>query len=281
MFTAFQRLKRESSCQWYIADKISGATALIFFLGGISAVNFIFSLMTPPLILGIFLFLLLYTFYGLGNGAVFQLVPHRWPHQTGLMTGIIGAAGGIGGFYLPTVNGIVFETTGSYNLAFALFGVIGLLGCGLYINEKGKIKGNPEHPANKGDICKKPIYLPDTFEKGRILKPYVRIKDELKEIEWNEAYDIIADKLRKFVKGFLKTNNIDSNSRLCMASAVTAYKLAFGSDGVPCCYEDIDDADAFLFIGSNAAISHPVLFKRVLNRKRKEEKAEKVISLSR
>ncbi len=111
----------------YIADKISGATALIFFLGGISLINFIFFLITPPLILGILLFLLLYTFYGLGNGAVFQLVPHRWPHQTGLMTGIIGAAGGIGGFYLPTVNGIVFEATGSYNLAFALFGVIGIL----------------------------------------------------------------------------------------------------------------------------------------------------------
>ena len=111
----------------YIADRISGATALLYFLGGIGLVNLLFFLFVPPLILGVLLFLILYIFYGLGNGAVFQLVPHRWPHQTGLMTGIIGAAGGIGGFYLPTVNGMVFEATGTYSLAFALFGSIALV----------------------------------------------------------------------------------------------------------------------------------------------------------
>ena len=111
----------------HIADKISGATALLFFLGGIAGVNFLFAAFTPPLALGILLFLTLYSFYGLGNGAVFQLVPHRWPYKTGLMTGIIGAAGGIGGFYLPTVNGIVFEATGTYSLAFAFFGSLALL----------------------------------------------------------------------------------------------------------------------------------------------------------
>ena len=111
----------------HIADKVSGATALVYFLGGIALINYLFFAFTPPLILGIVLFLGLYVFYGLGNGAIFQLVPHRWPYQTGLMTGIIGAAGGIGGFYLPTVNGIVFETTGKYSLAFALFGSIALI----------------------------------------------------------------------------------------------------------------------------------------------------------
>ncbi len=110
----------------YIADRISGATALIYFLGGIALVNFLFSVFTPPLLLGIGLFLTIYVFYGLGNGAIFQLVPNRWPYKTGLMTGIIGAAGGIGGFYLPTVNGIVFEITGKYSLAFALFGAVAL-----------------------------------------------------------------------------------------------------------------------------------------------------------
>ncbi|GAB6065881.1 NarK family nitrate/nitrite MFS transporter [Aquifex pyrophilus] len=111
----------------YIADKISGATALLYFLGGIALVNFLFALFTPLLMLGVLLFLALYTFYGLGNGATFQLVPHRWPFKTGLMTGIIGAAGGIGGFYLPTVNGIVYDLTGHYNVAFALFGGLALL----------------------------------------------------------------------------------------------------------------------------------------------------------
>ena len=173
------------------------------------------------------------------------------------------------------------------------------VGCGLFINEKGRIKGDFEHPANKGDICKKPLYLPKVFETGRIKKPLYREnkKDDFKEISWEEAYEILAKRFNslspdevyfylsgqlltediyvanKLVKGFLKTNNIDANSRLCMATAVTAYKMAFGSDGPPCTYEDIDDADTFLFIGSNAAIAHPVLFKRVLNRKRKTENA--------
>ena len=171
------------------------------------------------------------------------------------------------------------------------------VGCGLYIDEKGRIKGDFEHPANKGDICKKPVYFPKVMNEGRILKPlYRESKDKpFKEISWEEAYRVLAQKLtslnpdelyfylsgqlltediyvaNKFVKGFLKTNNIDANSRLCMATAVTAYKMAFGSDGVPCTYEDVDDADAFLFIGSNAAISHPVLFKRVLKRRRETD----------
>ncbi|RLJ70460.1 ferredoxin-nitrate reductase [Hydrogenivirga caldilitoris] len=171
------------------------------------------------------------------------------------------------------------------------------VGCGLYIDEKGRIKGDFEHPANFGDICKKPIYLTKVLSKDRIGRPLYRESKSksLREISWEEAYGILKKKLtslspeetyfylsgqlltediyvaNKFVKGFLKTNNIDANSRLCMASAVTAYKLAFGSDGVPCTYEDIDDADAFLFIGSNAAIAHPVLFKRVLKRRRESE----------
>ncbi len=165
------------------------------------------------------------------------------------------------------------------------------VGCGLRIDEKGKIRGDPDHPANYGDLCKKPIYLPKVLDKGRIGRPLYREGEAFKEISWEEAYGILAEKLRfldpdevyfyisgqlltediyvinKFVKGFLKTNNIDANSRLCMASAVTAYKLAFGSDGPPCTYEDINDADTFLFAGSNAAIAHPVLFKRVLKRR--------------
>ncbi len=117
----------------FIADKISGATAVPLFVGGIALVNFIFALQTPPLALAVFLFLLLYTFYGLGNGAVFQMVPHRWPDKTGLMTGIIGAAGGIGGFYLPTVNGLVYDATGHYNLAFAFFGAMALAGVVIFL----------------------------------------------------------------------------------------------------------------------------------------------------
>ena len=104
-----------------IADRISGAIALRFFLAGICLIDTGFSLWTPTLPVSIALFLLLYSAFGLGNGATFQLVPLRWPEKTGLMTGIIGAAGGIGGFYLPVILGIAKEQTGNYHWGFGIF----------------------------------------------------------------------------------------------------------------------------------------------------------------
>src|SRR5579859_8197909 len=78
----------------------------------------------PPLGGGITVLVCLYLAFGLGNGATFQLVPHRWAGRTGLMSGIVGAAGGIGGFYLPVVMGIAKESTGSYQMGFATFGAL-------------------------------------------------------------------------------------------------------------------------------------------------------------
>ncbi len=182
------------------------------------------------------------------------------------------------------------------------------VGCGLEIVEdsKGriKIKGDSSHISTMGDLCLKPIPLPKVMNIGRIPSPMYREnkRDKFKPISWEEAYKIIAEKLKenkpdenyfyisgqlttedsyiinKFVKGFVKTNNIDANSRLCMASAVMGYKLSFGSDGPPGSYEDIDDADTFIFAGSNAAWTHPVLFKRVLKRK-KEYPEAKIITI--
>ncbi len=179
------------------------------------------------------------------------------------------------------------------------------VGCGLEIvkDKKGrfKVKGDKEHIATKGDLCLKPVPLPKVMDIGRVPSPLYREdkKDEFREISWEEALNIIVEKLKqnkpdenyfyisgqlttedsyvinKFVKGFVRTNNIDANSRLCMASAVMGYKMAFGSDGPPGSYKDIDDADAFIFAGSNAAWAHPVLFKRVLKRKR--ENPESII----
>jgi len=181
------------------------------------------------------------------------------------------------------------------------------VGCGLEVfrDKKGRIKirGDKSHPATKGDLCLKPIPYPKVMDIGRVPFPLYREnkKDQFRQISWEEAVRIIAEKLKenqpdenyfyisgqlttedsyvinKFVKGFVKTNNIDANSRLCMASAVMGYKLAFGSDGPPGSYEDIDDADAFVFAGSNAAWAHPVLFKRVLNRKKKYPDAKIVV----
>jgi len=180
------------------------------------------------------------------------------------------------------------------------------VGCGLEIlmDKKGrtKIKGDKYHPANYGDLCLKPIPYPKVMDIGRVPAPLYRKnkKEKFKQITWEDALDIIAEKLsnnlpdenyfyisgqlttedcyviNKFVKGFVRTNNIDANSRLCMASAVMGYKLSFGSDGPPGSYEDIDDSDAFIFAGSNAAWTHPVIFKRVLRRK-KENPDSKII----
>ena len=111
----------------FIADRLTGVKVLRVLLIAISICNFSFALLMPALAGGIALLAALYCCFGLGNGATFQLVPHRWKGKTGVMTGIIGAAGGIGGFYLPVVMGIARESTGSYQLGFATFGVLAAL----------------------------------------------------------------------------------------------------------------------------------------------------------
>ena len=107
-----------------IADRVSGVRVLFTLLVTISACNFAFAALMPPLAGGVCLLLALYLCFGLGNGATFQLVPHRWKGKTGVMTGIIGAAGGIGGFYLPVIMSMAREATGGYQPGFATFGVI-------------------------------------------------------------------------------------------------------------------------------------------------------------
>jgi nitrate/nitrite transporter NarK len=107
-----------------IADKVSGVRALTFLLAVISLCDFVFAAAMPSIVGGIALLLCMYVAFGLGNGATFQLVPHRWAGRTGLMSGIVGAAGGIGGFYLPVVMGIAKESTGSYQMGFATFGAL-------------------------------------------------------------------------------------------------------------------------------------------------------------
>jgi NNP family nitrate/nitrite transporter-like MFS transporter len=107
-----------------IADRLSGVKVLMVLLVAICVCNFGFAWLMPPLAGGIALLIALYVGFGLGNGATFQLVPHRWRGKTGVMTGIIGAAGGIGGFYLPVIMAMAKESTGSYQLGFATFGVL-------------------------------------------------------------------------------------------------------------------------------------------------------------
>ncbi|KAF1693111.1 nitrate reductase [Pseudoxanthomonas koreensis] len=157
------------------------------------------------------------------------------------------------------------------------------------------VEGDPQHPANFGRLCSKGRALADSARSlhGRALWPELRNhrQDARRPVDWSLALDTVAERLagiverhgpdavafylsgqlltedyyvfNKLAKGLLGTNNIDTNSRLCMSSAVAGYKLAFGTDGPPTCYEDLEHAKTVLFAGSNAAYAHPVLFRRL------------------
>ncbi len=158
------------------------------------------------------------------------------------------------------------------------------VGCSIKVYEGFKLKGR---------LCKKPLKIPEALYKGRLETPFYRKGNSFKAVDWETAYTILKEKLtelspeeiffylsgqltteaiyvvNKFAKGFLKTNNVDSNSRLCVSSSAVAYKMVFGSDGPPCCYDDIESGEVFFIIGANPAVSFPMLFRRILNRRLK------------
>lgn len=167
------------------------------------------------------------------------------------------------------------------------------VGCGVLVTPQPggavKIAGDPEHPANFGRLCSKGSALGETLSlEGRQLAPMV----DGTEVEWDTALDAAADRLRgvidahgpdavglygsgqlltedyyvanKLMKGFVGTANIDTNSRLCMASSVAGHKRAFGADTVPGSYADFETADLIVLVGSNLAWCHPVLYQRIL-----------------
>jgi anaerobic selenocysteine-containing dehydrogenase len=181
------------------------------------------------------------------------------------------------------------------------------VGCGLLAGIQDdsvrKIKGDPDHQSSRGDLCLKAVYLPETLRSAdRLLYPQVRTCQDgsFKRASWNQTMSYLARRYRaiieahgpdavafygsgqltteeyyianKLAKGFLGTNNFDTNSRLCMASAAFGYKASFGSDGPPACYDDIDNANCFLLIGTNTADCHPVIFKRIKQRKLSDPK---------
>ncbi len=170
------------------------------------------------------------------------------------------------------------------------------VGCGVLATKKPDgtitVKGNKEHPANFGRLCSKGSALADTVAlEGRLLHPYIHGE----QTSWNTALDAVADGFKKVIdehgpdavafyvsgqlltedyyvanklmKGFIGSANIDTNSRLCMSSAVAGYKRAFGSDSVPCNYEDLETANLIVIEGSNTAWCHPVVFQRITKAK--------------
>ncbi|KAF2333564.1 nitrate reductase [Flavobacterium ginsenosidimutans] len=184
------------------------------------------------------------------------------------------------------------------------------VGCGIIVTNDAKngvmVEGDKDHPVNKGMLCSKGMNLHyvvnDTSD--RILYPEMRGSKNypLERVSWDTALDRAAAVfssiikkhgpdsvgfyisgqclteeyylVNKLVKGFLKTNNIDTNSRLCMSSAVVGYKKTFGEDSVPIAYDDIELADTFLITGANPAWCHPILFRRLEKHKEKNPKTK-------
>ncbi|MBS0540104.1 MAG: molybdopterin-dependent oxidoreductase, partial [Proteobacteria bacterium] len=159
------------------------------------------------------------------------------------------------------------------------------VGCGVLATPDGTggaaIAGDPDHPANRGRLCSKGAALGETLSlDDRLLHPEI----DGRRVPWDRALDAVAQGLgevvarhgpqavafyvsgqlltedyyaaNKLMKGFLGSANIDTNSRLCMASSVAGHQRAFGSDTVPGLYEDFEQADLVVLTGSNLAWCH-------------------------
>lgn len=180
------------------------------------------------------------------------------------------------------------------------------VGCGVQVNqsEDGSISvdGDSLHPANFGRLCSKGSALADTIGlEDRLLHPQINGE----QVSWDSALDAVAQGFKqvidehgadavafyvsgqlltedyyvanKLMKGFIGSGNIDTNSRLCMSSAVSGYKRAFGSDSVPCSYEDLDQADLIVIEGSNTAWCHPIIFQRITQAKQQRPELKIVV----
>ena len=176
------------------------------------------------------------------------------------------------------------------------------VGCGVIIESSGDqitgVRGDPDHPANFGRLCSKGSTLALTAssaitQQTRLLYPMRRAHrgEAPKRISWDSAFDFAAESFaqiirehgpdsvgfyvsgqlltedyyvfNKLVKGLIGTNNLDTNSRLCMSSAVAGYKQTLGADAPPTCYDDVNHATCIFIVGSNTAYAHPILFRRI------------------
>jgi assimilatory nitrate reductase catalytic subunit len=162
------------------------------------------------------------------------------------------------------------------------------VGCGVVVHPDGAIKGDPAHPANRGRLCSKGAALGATLDDAtRLTVPMMNgqptgwdralqtVADRFSETIYRHGPDSVAFYVsgqcltedyyvaNKLMKGFIGSGNIDTNSRLCMASSVAGHIRAFGEDVVPGIYEDWEEADLVVLVGSNAAWCHPVLYQRL------------------
>ncbi|MBI3771732.1 MAG: molybdopterin-dependent oxidoreductase [Gammaproteobacteria bacterium] len=179
------------------------------------------------------------------------------------------------------------------------------VGCGVLatVTDNGiEVKGDPAHPANLGRLCSKGSALGQTLSLDeRLLSPMINGVVS----SWDDALNVVAAGFRKIVKehgpdavamyvsgqlltedyyvanklmkGYIGTANIDTNSRLCMSSSVAGHKRAFGSDTVPCSYEDLERAKLIVLVGSNTAWCHPVLFQRIVQAKKQNSDLQIIV----
>ncbi|WP_333842738.1 nitrate reductase [Limnohabitans sp.] len=191
------------------------------------------------------------------------------------------------------------------------------VGCGIIIESNAGhitgVRGDPAHPANFGRLCSKGAALhlsasPSIAAQTRLLQPMRRLVrgGSLQPTTWDSAMQLASQTLgnivrthgadalgiyvsgqlltedyyvfNKLAKGLLGTNNIDTNSRLCMSSAVAGYKLTLGADAPPACYDDVMHADCLFIAGSNAAYAHPVLFRRIEDARAKNPKLKIIVA---
>ncbi len=170
------------------------------------------------------------------------------------------------------------------------------VGCGMFIGVKNgravSVRGNPDHPVNRGTLCPKGLSEHEMLHvAARARHPLLRTKRRLRPVSWDEALTTMVRRFRdvqaahgpqsigvistgqlvteefytlgKLVQLGLGTRHYDGNTTLCMATAVSGYKRSFGSDGPPGCYEDLERADLVMLIGANIADNHPILWQRL------------------
>ncbi|NEQ22624.1 MAG: nitrate reductase [Microcoleus sp. SIO2G3] len=170
-----------------------------------------------------------------------------------------------------------------------------------------KVRGDRTHPSSLGMVCVKGATVTEATQKSRLRYPMMRdsLDEPFVRVTWEEALQRVVSRLQtvvttagadaicmygsgqlqtedyyvaqKLLKGCLGTNNFDSNSRLCMSSAVVGYTQSLGSDGPPCCYEDLELTDCAFLIGTNAAECHPIVFNRLLKHHKKNRQVKMIV----
>jgi ferredoxin-nitrate reductase len=170
-----------------------------------------------------------------------------------------------------------------------------------------KVRGDRAHPSSQGMVCVKGATVTESTQKSRLRYPMMRdsLDQPFKRVTWEEALNRVVSRLQtvlatsgpeamcmygsgqlqtedyyvaqKLLKGCLGTNNFDSNSRLCMSSAVAGYTASLGSDGPPCCYEDLELTDCAFLIGTNAAECHPIVFNRLAKHHKKNRNVKMIV----